>query len=291
MKRTLVHFCLPALLVVAPALLVAACGPTVSGSDDDDSSGDDDDDDDDDNGPDAGAGCVSEFPEECTNGEDDDCDLDVDCDDEDCAGVGECPESNCGELDLTEGEPLALPDNNSGSTTAACQAVTGVEQYTSSINFTGFSDGQVLEAGTDILGICVNMEHTWLHDLQIEMTCPSGALVVLDQFRGVGSGGPLFMGIPNDADAQDPVPGTGWDYCWTPTATQQMLDWGSVGTLPAGDYASSCPISNFVGCPLNGNWTIKVTDLWADDNGFIFSWGIKFDPNIVEDCDEWPPIP
>ena len=41
------------------------------------------------------------------------------------------------------------------------------------------------------------------------------------------------------------------------------------GTLPAGDYGSSCTFNSLVGCTLNGNWTIRVTDGgpradWAD---------------------------
>jgi hypothetical protein len=86
----------------------------------------------------------------------------------------------CGELDLVEGEPLAL-----GS-------------YETSITISGFADGQTLDLGEDVLGTCVVMEHSWLRDLQIELT-----------------------------------------------------------------------------------------DLWASDNGFIFSWKIKFDPNLVDDCDDW----
>ncbi len=261
---------------------LAACGPSVSGSDD--TVGDDDS-----GGPDASL-CTPTGAEVCTGAADEDCDGYFDCTDVDCYGVGTCPSNpGCGTLDLTEGQPLALPDSNTGSPTAACTPVSGVAQYTSAINFTGFETGQALQAADDILGICVVMEHSFLHDLQIEMTCPTGATVVLDQFRGVGSGGPLFMGQPNEDDEGGaPSPGTGFEYCWSPAAAQQMLDWGSTGTLPAGEYATSCPLTTFEGCTLNGDWTLKVTDLWGIDNGFIFSWGIKFDPSIVADCDDWP---
>jgi subtilisin-like proprotein convertase family protein len=271
--------------VLLAASFLIGCGPSVSQGGDDDMVGDDEG-----GGPDA-QDCTPS-PEVCTGALDEDCDGYFDCTDVDCYGIGSCPNGpngNCGTLDLTEGQPLALPDSNTSTPTATCAPVTGLAQYTSSINFTGFSDGQVLEAATDILGICVEMEHSWLHDLQIEMTCPTGATVVLDQFRGVGSGGPLFMGVPNDSDTSaTPVPGTGFEYCWTPTAVQQMLDWGSSGTLPAGEYAPSCALTGFESCTLNGDWTIKVTDMWGADNGFIFAWGIKFDPAIVEDCEDWP---
>ena len=37
--------------------------------------------------------------------------------------------------------------------------------------------------------------------------------------------------------------------------------------------------------PLNGEWTIIVTDLWPIDNGFMFEWSIAFDPSLVVDCE------
>lgn len=49
----------------------------------------------------------------------------------------------------------------------------------------------------------------------------------------------------------------------------------SIPTTPVyyGTYES---LSNLVGCPLNGNWILKVKDNYAIDNGFLFGWGIKF---------------
>ena len=91
--------------------------------------------------------------------------------------------------------------------------------------------------------------------------------------------------------------GVGWDYCWTPTATN--LPWityanvnspsaFSIFIMPAGDYQSDQSLDAFLGCPLNGSWTIRVEDRWGIDNGFIFSWTVKFDRSIVEDCTNWP---
>lgn len=256
---------------ILSSLLLIACGPSVSESGDD-GTGDD--------APDVDAdSCVAQA-EVCDNTTDEDCDGFVDCADIDCYGVGSCPDDpgGCGEADLQEGQPLALPDGEGGS-------------YISTINITGFTDGQFLEQATDFLGICVNMEHSWLRDLQIEMTCPSNVTVVLQMFLGQ-TGSEVYMGQPNDSDDVTPVPGVGADYCWTPTATNlpmlEYVNMTGVHDLPPGDYQSVTPFNALEGCMLNGNWSIKVTDLWGIDNGYIFSWGIKFDPAIVEDCDDWP---
>lgn len=40
--------------------------------------------------------------------------------------------------------------------------------------------------------------------------------------------------------------------------------------LPASDF------SELVGCPLNGEWSIRVCDTWPSDNGWIFSWALDF---------------
>lgn len=258
---------------------VAACGPSVSGDDDDDDDG---------SGIDAGnPNCTPTGAEVCDNLSDDDCDGRNDCDDTDCQTQTACTtvDDNCGTLDSPSGM-LTLPDG-------ACpedetQPCAGFEN---SLNFTGFTAGQTLPNIAGLRGICVNMEHSWMRDLVVYAQCPTGVRVMLSDFEGQ-MGSQVYLGIPNDLDEGNPVPGTGWDYCWRPTATN--LPWipyanaNAVGTLPAGDYQSSQPLDAFVGCPLNGLWTIRVEDRWGIDNGFIFSWTVEFDAGLVEDCDNWP---
>ena len=38
--------------------------------------------------------------------------------------------------------------------------------------------------------------------------------------------------------------------------------------LPTGDFTT------LVGCPLNGEWAIKICDLWTPDNGWLFGWSM-----------------
>jgi hypothetical protein len=54
--------------------------------------------------------------------------------------------------------------------------------------------------------------------------------------------------------------------------------------LPPGDYGIDGAWTDLVGTPLNGDWTLVVTDAWKLDNGFLFSWSIAFDPALVHDC-------
>lgn len=271
--------CFQFVTVSVLAAALAACGPSGS-ADDDDDDGDDVVDIDAPNNP----NCTNPVPEICDNGQDDDCDNIGDCDDADCSNDTHCSNPNCGMLQQVEGTALVLPDG-------ACpedetQPCAGYESH---LTFTGFSNGQTLNDISKLLGVCVNMEHTWMRDLVIYVQCPNGTRVNVDDFQG-HTGGEVLLGQPLPDDG--PTPGVGWEYCWTPTATN--LPWipyanaTGVGTLPAGDYQSDQPFNAFLGCPLNGDWTLRVEDRWGIDNGFIFSWNVKFDPSIVEDCANWP---
>ena len=166
------------------------------------------------------------------------------------------------------------------------------ELYETSIFLTNFSPGQVLVSANDLQSICVNIEHSWMRDLEITLTCPSGQQIILHDHPG-NIGGQVFLGEPNDNDNFNPVPGLGYDYCWTPNAPNptwiQYANNTGVGTLPPGDYSTFDPIIDLVGCPLNGEWTIGVTDLWAADNGYIFNWSIAFQDFLYPNIETFTP--
>ena len=150
--------------------------------------------------------------------------------------------------------------------------------YTSGVTFNCFAPGQTLQNAWDIVSICANMEHSFLGDLEITLTCPNGQAIVLKEYPG---GGGAYLGQPIDDDAiLDP--GLGTTYCWSPTPTlgTMVVEAGVTSPLPAGDYTPYQSFAGLVGCPLNGLWSIDVSDNWASDNGFIFSWEIEFNPLI-----------
>ena len=178
-------------------------------------------------------------------------------------------------------DTLALPDGDGTS-------------YETSLEFTQFAPGQTLVDSTDIQNISVNMEHTWVRDLEIELVCPSGKSIVLHNFFAEEGTG-IFLGEPIDFDGIDPTPGVGYDYAWTPNAQNDTwlnyIDANLVNgqTLPSGQYTPYESFGNLIGCPLNGEWRIRVTDKWQWDNGFIFSWGIGFNPDLFPVVETYTP--
>ena len=183
-------------------------------------------------------------------------------------------------------DSLALPDGDGVS-------------YSTSLSVSNFTPGQTLNDINDLVSICVVMEHSWMHDLQIELECPDGTSVVLQDQQQISV--EVFLGEPIDGDGFGgtmPEQGVGYEYCWTPTSTNGT--WTAFSnadnspstdnyTLPPQDYNSFEPLTNFVGCPLNGEWTITVTDLWQSDNGWIFEWGINFASELYPDQEIYDP--
>ena len=172
--------------------------------------------------------------------------------------------------------------------------------YNSSLVFTQFDPGQTVTNLSDIIEICVNMEHSFMGDLVLSLACPNGNTIVFHQQGGGGT----FLGDANDTDGNaNPVPGVCWNYCWSPTATQgTWVDNSQFGATPntmpssqgnaliPGTYNSIQPFSNLLGCPLNGTWTYTSLDLWGADNGFLCGWNIEFNPAIIPDVTQFTPV-
>ena len=178
---------------------------------------------------------------------------------------------------------------------------TGVS-YSTCINVNCYSPGQLVTSASNIQNICLNMEHSYLGDLQIEIVCPNGTTVPLLTY--LSGGGYTYLGSPL---ATGIGPGTGFNYCFAmgaptnlisgPTVTAGVPAWSSIAP---GTYAPNGNFSSLVGCPLNGSWCIKVTDNMAMDDGYIFGWDVNFNvipattasftPNIVSQVWSGPNI-
>ena len=122
----------------------------------------------------------------------------------------------CGKSAFVDGNPVQSvtwttlpPQVVAGETYLADGAGSG---YTSELNFDFFEDGATLESCDDLLSVTVNMEHSYMGDLDLTITCPDGTTVPLMSYPNGGGG--CFLGEAVDDGSN--IPGTGYDYGWSP---------------------------------------------------------------------------
>ncbi len=151
--------------------------------------------------------------------------------------------------------------------------------FSSAYQVEDFIAGQTISSISDLTNICIEMEHSYVGDLEISLTCPNGQSVYLHQLTGAGT----FLGEPIDNDNSNPTAGIGYEYCFNMSASQTWEDYIDAFNplaLPEQEYLPVQSFSNLIGCPLNGEWSISVNDNLPLDNGFIFSLQLNFDPSL-----------
>ncbi len=179
--------------------------------------------------------------------------------------------------------------------------------YETSIIIDDFPAGTVFENESDIVAICATIEHSYLGDLDISLTCPDGSTIdLVTQTGGSTNLGIPWATAPVDGESANNTPGVGFEYCWRPDAdngtfadeagqnSQEFISGDGPGTytdtqMAEGSYLPIQPISDLIGCPINGEWTITVTDNLGADNGYIFSWGVQFNPLIDPNAETYQP--
>jgi gliding motility-associated-like protein len=183
------------------------------------------------------------------------------------------------------GDPIELPDNVG-------------TPFVSSIEYSAFPFGAALNNVNGLESICVDIEHSYMGDLLLVMTCPNGQSVNLHQ----QGGGTTFLGDANDTEptGTPAVPGTCFTYCFAPDATNgtwveatnagMTIPVSQGNALAPGTYESVEPLSDLVGCPLNGTWTFTIIDNLLADNGVICAWELNFDPALFDDITTFTPV-
>jgi subtilisin-like proprotein convertase family protein len=168
--------------------------------------------------------------------------------------------------------------------------------YTTTLNVSGISN-PIMTDPDEIQQVCLNIEHSFLGDLEMKLIAPDGTELILKERFNAADGNSCDLGepiakAPKDGGSSNTDPGIGYDYCFTPTPSYGTMVDESVNYtrnytdpigntytdkyLPSGAYTSYEPFSDLIGVPLNGDWTIWVKDHLPQDNGWIFNWSIVF---------------
>lgn len=181
--------------------------------------------------------------------------------------------------------------------------------YSTSINMTNFGENATFSNPSDLVSMCVNMEHSYLGDLEMWLACPNGqTTLIFNSFTGAGpypggfGGGGTFLGDANDQG--NGTPGIGFDYCFSTIAAT----WGTMGqehaannTVPVNSFAPPAgnamnpngvylpeeSFGNFIGCPLNGEWTLFIQDNLSVDDGYVFNWSLNFNSSLFPNTESY----
>lgn len=196
------------------------------------------------------------------------------------------------------GQQLYLPDGSG-------------QNYTTNISIAGFPAGLTLQNAGDLEKICIDIEHSYLGDLEMRLTCPNGQSInVFNAYTGNGlfpggfGGGGTFLGGAND-NGPNGVIGVCETYCFS-NNPGSLPSWNNgyntvPTSFPAGSFAGSQmvapgtynPEQAFLpalsGCPLNGTWTLTIRDNLSIDDGFVCSWGIYFNASLNPNNETYQP--
>lgn len=179
------------------------------------------------------------------------------------------------------------------------------QNYTTNINISGFPSGLTLQNAGDLERVCVSMEHSYLGDLEMMLTCPNGSSVMIfNSYTGTGlyaggfGGGGTYLGGANDASS---AVGVCEEYCFSGNAGS-FPAWAngfntvaatgpSVGNMvePGTYNPEESFVTQLAGCPLNGAWTLTVRDNLGIDDGWICEWGIYFDASLNPNNETYAP--
>jgi len=173
----------------------------------------------------------------CDNNKDDDGDGLVDCKDADCGG---------------------------NSTATASTDVPKSISTTDIVTITSTLDIASTDTILDINLINLDIDHTYIDDLKISLTSPTGITVLLMDQPCV-SQNDIKIDLDDEAS-------TG---AWPCPPVDGMA------------YKPSNVLSAFDGIPANGTWVLTIEDVYAADGGTLNSWSLEIESECkVEICDD-----
>ena len=180
---------------------------------------------------------------------------------------------------LSVTDTIFLPDGQPCGNPPSCS-------YISPVTFTSFSPSSTIQSANDILFVRVKIEHSFIGDIWIRLTCPNQQYVSILKkmsggssscssqipasewgWNGSGSGSAHFGividddGASNKCDPNDShnAMGTPWNYCWS-NATNQGYQYAS------GNYVyNTSSISNSI---VDSTNVAAMTNVYHPDGSF-----------------------
>lgn len=214
---------------------------------------------------------------------------------------------------LKVSDTIFLPDGIQCGNPPSCS-------YISPVTFTSFSPAATIQSANDLLYVRISLEHSFIGDIWIKLTCPNQQYVSIMKkydggssscsslipysekgWQGTGNNTGAFFGNAYDDYGSGCSPtqmGECWNYCWSNAENQgyeyapgsyvyknQSVHNGIVDSTDVANminvYHPDGNFENLIGCPMNGTWSIEVMDGYSVDNGYICGWEIALDPALL----------
>jgi subtilisin-like proprotein convertase family protein len=157
--------------------------------------------------------------------------------------------------------------------------------------------GVITEDNNPITEICLNIEHSYVDDLRIEMFCPNDLRsVILTAGRESTSGAYFGVACDESTGCNAGEHGEGWNYCFKDDVESGLESIWSAPTIcdgncygpgvpgsccapekyqiPSGSYQSIEHFTKFEGCTLDGVWTLHISDNRHVDDGYLYQVSI-----------------
>ena len=162
---------------------------------------------------------------------------------------------------------------------SAQMCVTGVEQTIAMGSDVTVAPSFVLPAGATVMGVVVDvdLDHTWLGDLVIQIEHGGTVITLLDRVNddvfAFGCGGRDLTASFRDDATVSPA-----DLCLPSTPDPQSEP------MLVGDLIPEQALANFNGMDASGRWTITVSDQAGNDNGVLHSVCLTIDYDAAPAC-------
>ncbi|MCC6462873.1 MAG: proprotein convertase P-domain-containing protein [Saprospiraceae bacterium] len=126
--------------------------------------------------------------------------------------------------------------------------------------------------GQGVCGVILNFDHEYIGDLFITLTSPAGQTVTLIGPVGLfGETDGTFWNITFVPCGDTPDPDPGFTATWS-----NNQNWGLLGNYSGSYYPMSGCLEGFNTGPVNGQWTLSVTDGQVNDMGNFYDYQIIF---------------
>ena len=144
------------------------------------------------------------------------------------------------------------------------------EQGSTSVDVDAFDIDDVIVDGSQI-SLNIEIDHAWLGDVSIYLTGPCGETVVIIDRIGVPQVG--WLGSPDSLMGNYSFSNTGLG----------IIPISSVnGLVPEGEYLIEGNFDDFIGCSMNGEWTLDIYDAHPGSFGILYNWEIIIQQNFNE---------